>query len=172
MAAAAGRREALRTGTVSLCGERNGVRGLTYTDQPGRLLGPGFRGQEEREVMATLSLDRLWPPMEAPGAQLLADLLEGSVVEVEGLAVAGNALGAKACAALTRALPGCSGLWLLDLRGNSLADEGAVALAKVLPQCKTLEVLRLAGNQIGDRGATAPRGSLTTMQGAHRTRPQ
>ena len=140
---------------VSLCGERNGVRGLTYTEQPGRLLGPGFGGQEEREVMATLSLDRLWPTMEAPGAQLLAKLLEGSVVGVEGLSATGNSLGGQGCAALTRALPGCWGLRVLDLRMNGVGDEGAMALAKVLPQLSTLEVLRLGGNHIGDRGASA-----------------
>lgn len=171
------RRDDLRRGVISLCGERNGERVSTYAERPGCLLGPGWGGVEERELAITLALDKLWPAMEVSGARLLAELLQQTVtstpnsasdcsasvgghssgIVVESISLANNALGPFGCAALSRALvlPVCSKLSKLDLRGNHLGNDGVVALAHILWQCKSLEVLDLRDNQIGDDGAIA-----------------
>ena len=156
-------------------GERNGERVATYAERPGTRVGPGWGGVEEREVVIALALNNLWPAMDEPVARLLAELLQqtatstctstslggvsasghNSGVLVESISIANNALGPLGCAALSRALPVCTKLSVLDLRGNCLGNDGAIALAQALPQCKSLEVLRLHDNQIGDRGAIA-----------------
>lgn len=159
---------------LSSGGERNGERVPTYTERPGCLLGPGWGGVEEREVVIALALDNLWPVMEEPGARLLAELLRqtaipnstftfgvasggghSSGVVVELISLADNALGPLGGVALSRALPACPKLMTLDLRSNQLGNDGAIALAQVLAQCKWLQVLRLGNNQIGDDGAVA-----------------
>ncbi|GIQ85752.1 hypothetical protein KIPB_007475 [Kipferlia bialata] len=91
--------------------------------------------------------------IQADGACLVAEALETS--SLTQLSMAGNDIGDRGCAALSRVLRDNTSLTSLDISRNSISYDGALALTHALRTNGTLAHLSLADNLIRDEGAQA-----------------
>jgi Ran GTPase-activating protein (RanGAP) involved in mRNA processing and transport len=112
--------------------------------------------EEIKGSTALLWVDLSSKGIDGGGAHAIAEAISlNGALRLEGVNLAGNAIGDDGARAIGGALGRGADVEMLDLKGNSIGPAGAQAIGKALAGGSSLVKLTLKENRIGDDGARA-----------------